>query len=131
MSFPRVQRNKFSNQKTRGMDGCYYPSKCEAAVANTLYFLELSGEIIGYQQQFNVHISDETKWKVDFKVQMEQGDCYVEAKGFEEHNYRRKRKMYIEKDFEQKLPLFVYGHDRRRGVYFKEAIAAEGFEQPF
>jgi len=135
MSWPR--RNKYNAQKTRGMDGDYYPSKCEAAVADICYLMRLAGEIEDYAKQVQIQITDETKWKVDFGLIMPGGaECYVEAKGFETDLYRKKRALYIKSDFKQKLPLFIYGHQKVRGrggyeVYLKEAAWSDGMAPPF
>ena len=125
------RRHKYNAQRTRGMDGCYYPSKCEAAVADRAFLWEKAGKIDGYECQHPVRLSFGIKWKVDFLVHTKAGDCLVEVKGFSTAEFRLKLKIYKGTDFEDKLPLFVYGHEERRGVFLKDSAWANGFEPPF
>ncbi|MCK5640785.1 MAG: hypothetical protein KAJ19_08305 [Gammaproteobacteria bacterium] len=122
-------RNKYNAQRTIGMDGCYYPSKCEAAVADILWAMDKGDEIDGYECQHRIQLPFDISWKVDFLVHTKNGDCFIEAKGMPTAEYRLKLKIYKGSDFEGKLPLFIYGHNRQ-GVFLKETVGTDGMEPP-
>lgn len=89
-------KNKYNAVRTLHPDGSSFPSKLEAAVYYLLKIRERGGEITEIKKQQCVRLGEDTRWKIDFSfVDVKSGELvYVEAKGCENNDYRRKLKLF-------------------------------------
>lgn len=96
---PGNRRTKYGAKKTV-TGGRKYDSKMEATYAQQLELRKLAKDIADYVPQFRVGIyiggSLWRKWKVDFKVIMNDGSEELhEVKGFETSDYQMKRDAFL------------------------------------
>ena len=127
MTWPKRQ-NKYNATKQVGFDKLRYDSTLERDMADILYCLVVSGEMLKYQAKPPaVEFPCGIRWKVDFWcVDINGAGYYLETKGFATRDYGMKLRCF---KHHKPAPLLVYG---RKGShwYIMESVNAGEIERP-
>jgi hypothetical protein len=119
-SVPAKAHKLHAQRATSAMlDGHSFPSRLERDVAESLFLLQKAGVISDLRFQQSVQLGADVKWKCDFSYLQDGRIIYHEAKGFEDGEYRRKRKLFIKYRSEE---LRISKRGKGNGHYISEII---------